>query len=161
VTNWVTFTRRTEDPKLAYIERRLTELGIEHRRAGSSRHAPILQVPEDKINEAWALLDEEVTRGDGTVTRLDDIADDDPMFSESMLALLDSTLPPLKPHPNDTQPSTPSDHLEPDWQAGGHVHNWRNHVSNEIRHIWPTFTPAQRAALARDAEGRAGDEEWE
>lgn len=54
--NWVTFCRRTDDPKLSYIEALLTDRGIPHRRAGWSRHAPILQVPKANESECWRLL---------------------------------------------------------------------------------------------------------
>lgn len=73
--NWVRFTKRTEDPKLAYIERWLDDLGIQHRRNGYSFHAPILEVPEPDLDRAWKLLSEQV---DGRC--FDDIDDDDPMF---------------------------------------------------------------------------------
>lgn len=75
-TQFVTFTRRTDDPKLAYLESRLTEAEIPHQRNGSSFHAPILEVPEDRLEAAWAILGENM---DGT--RLDDIEDDNPMFA--------------------------------------------------------------------------------
>lgn len=71
------FTKRTDDPKLAYIERWLDRLGIAHRRAGHSWHAPILQVDAARLDEAWALLSQEV---DGR--SFDDIPDDDDMFKE-------------------------------------------------------------------------------
>jgi len=74
---WVTFCRRTEDPKLAYLETRLTGMGIPHRRHGSSFHAPILQVPEDRHEEAYRLFDED---WDGV--RLDDVPDDDESFQD-------------------------------------------------------------------------------
>lgn len=79
---FVRFTKRTEDPKLAYIERRLTEAGIAHRRNGFSFHAPILEVDETKQDAAWAILDERVDMGDGATKRLDDIEDDDILFRE-------------------------------------------------------------------------------
>jgi hypothetical protein len=66
---WERFTKRTEDPKLAWLERQLTEAGIQHRRNGASFHAPILEVQADKIDEAWAIL-----------TPVDDIPDDDPRW---------------------------------------------------------------------------------
>lgn len=80
---WVDFTRRTNDPKLAFIERELGKLGIPHRRFGRSFHAPILQVPHNRINEAWALLDMEFNSTSGGLT-LDDMADDHPTFAEAM-----------------------------------------------------------------------------
>jgi hypothetical protein len=74
-TKWVTFTRRTEDPKLRYIEKRLDEMGIPHRRNGASMHAPILQVPQEREADAWALLNQKI----GGV-ELDEIPDSHPMF---------------------------------------------------------------------------------
>lgn len=76
---WITFCKRTEDPKLAFIERILTERGIPHRRNGHSFHAPILQVPAEHEETCWQLLDSDYF-GDGQ--RLDDIPDDDPAFTD-------------------------------------------------------------------------------
>lgn len=76
--SWKTFCKRTEDPKLAFIESLLTQRGIPHRRNGESWHAPILQVPAKHFGAAWAMLDEDIF-GDGQ--RLDDIEDDDPVFN--------------------------------------------------------------------------------
>lgn len=67
--SWVLFTKRTDDPKLSWLERRLDEALIPHRRNGYSWHAPILEVPDDCLDHAWAIL-----------TPVDDIPDDDPMF---------------------------------------------------------------------------------
>ena len=72
---WTQFTKLTEDPKLAYLERLLDERGIEHRRNGHGRHAPIMEVPEDRLDEAWALLDTKVVI-EGVPHTLDDIEDD-------------------------------------------------------------------------------------
>lgn len=84
---WVTFTRRTEDPKLAYIEHRLTLLGIPHRRNWASWHAPILEVPQAQSEAAWALLDEQVDTGviDKKLQRLDDVPDGHWLFDEFRL----------------------------------------------------------------------------
>ncbi len=68
---WALFTKRTDDPKLAWLERKLTEAGIKHRRNGSSFHAPILEVEESKLDDAWAIL-----------TPVDNIPDDDPRWLE-------------------------------------------------------------------------------
>jgi hypothetical protein len=76
-TQWVTAYRRTEDPKLAYLERRLAEQGIPSRRNGDSWHAPILEVPAEHEGAAWDLLGEQW--GD---VQLDDVPDDDPRFGE-------------------------------------------------------------------------------
>lgn len=71
VNAWVTFCRRTNDPKLKYIEVLLDECKIPNRRHGESMHAPILEVSKDREDEAWKLLNP-----------IDDIPDDDPMFRD-------------------------------------------------------------------------------
>jgi hypothetical protein len=70
---WVTFCKRTEDPKLAYIEYMLENEGITCRRNGSSFHAPILQVYDRDEEKAWDIL-----------ATIDDIADDDPLFADGI-----------------------------------------------------------------------------
>ena len=67
----VLFTKRTNDPKLAWLERRLTSRGIESKRDGYSFHAPILKVKEEDLDEAWRILEV-----------YDDVPDDDQMFYE-------------------------------------------------------------------------------
>lgn len=79
-TRWEAFCRRTEDPKLRFIEGLLTQRGIPHRRNGRSVHAPILQVPEEHLDAAWGMLSEDIF-GDGQ--RLDDIPDDDSVWSNT------------------------------------------------------------------------------
>jgi hypothetical protein len=66
---WVMFTKRTNDPKLTWLEKELTKSEIPHRRNGESFHAPILEVPKDRLDDAWAILD-----------AVDDIPDDDERF---------------------------------------------------------------------------------
>lgn len=68
--NFATFTRRTEDPKLAWLERELARAGIASRRNGASAHAPILEVDASRLDDAWAILDP-----------VDDVPDDDARFS--------------------------------------------------------------------------------
>jgi hypothetical protein len=69
---WKQFTKRTNDPKLAWLERRLTEAGIPNTRAGvPSFHAPILRVANTKLDDAWEILDP-----------VDEIEDDDPRWLE-------------------------------------------------------------------------------
>lgn len=69
MSDWRTFTRRTEDPKLAWLERELKRVGIPSRRRGRSFHAPILEVRRRDLARAWEVLDP-----------VDDVPDDDPMF---------------------------------------------------------------------------------
>jgi len=66
---WTTFTRRTDDPKLAWLEDQLTAAGILSRRYGRSFHAPILEVQKKDLDRAWDIL-----------LPVDDIPDDDPQF---------------------------------------------------------------------------------
>jgi hypothetical protein len=65
----VGFTKRTEDPKLAWLECQLALKGIPSRRAGFSYHAPILQVQHRHEEAADAIL-----------RRVDDMPDDHPRF---------------------------------------------------------------------------------
>lgn len=56
---------------------------------------------------------------------------------------------------------TPEEYLSPKWGAGGHVHNWRTHVPEEIIDMWDSFTDEQKAAIARWADEMASNEHWE
>lgn len=49
----------------------------------------------------------------------------------------------------------------PNWETGGHVHNWRKHMSGRMRLLWPTLSKDVRAALIMDADDAASAEEWE
>lgn len=70
-TKWVRFTKRTDDPKLKWLETTLARAGIQSRRNGESWHAPILEVQEKDLDAAWKIL-----------TPIDDVPDDDPKFLE-------------------------------------------------------------------------------
>ena len=76
---WTRLTKRTNDPKLAWLEKELLQRGIPSRRNGSSFHAPILEVPEDKHDLAWAFLGENLPDG-RLIDDVDDDDDDDPVF---------------------------------------------------------------------------------
>jgi len=56
---------------------------------------------------------------------------------------------------------TPKDFYNPIWDKGGRIHNWHNHIHEEIQLIWETFTEEQRRILATCAEEDASNEEWE
>lgn len=77
--NFTQFTKRTEDPKLAWLEQQLTEAGIPHLRDGESFHAPILVVAKDRLGDAQAILDREIEHN-GVMTSIDEIPDDDSLF---------------------------------------------------------------------------------
>jgi hypothetical protein len=68
---WVTVCRRTNDPKLAWIERELITLGIASRRHGESFHAPILEIDAAAEDRFWEWFEP-----------YDTIPDDDPRFEE-------------------------------------------------------------------------------
>ena len=54
--------------------------------------------------------------------------------------------------------------MDPEWDYDwweNRVHDWRNYISKEVRQMWQSFTPEQRAALARQADEQAGQEEWD
>jgi hypothetical protein len=68
---WEMLTKRTNDPKLLWLEDQLDVAGVAHRRNGESFHAPILEVDKAKLDKAWEIL-----------TPVDDVPDDDPRFEE-------------------------------------------------------------------------------
>ncbi len=87
-TKWELLTKRTNEPKLNYIEYRLDEIGINYKRDGESFHAPCLYVDARHSARAWALLNEKWSKT-GDIgpnqrgrTALDDIPDDDPRFNQ-------------------------------------------------------------------------------
>ncbi|KOX53825.1 hypothetical protein ADL19_14700 [Streptomyces purpurogeneiscleroticus] len=49
----------------------------------------------------------------------------------------------------------------PRWSEAGKVHDWRNHVPDEIRSMWSTFTPSQINELVDWAQDLASKEEWD
>jgi len=99
--DWVNFCRRTNDPKLTWIESQLKTLGIAHRRNGDSFHAPILQVPRDRFSEAWDLLNTpigEMFVGEEKAICYDDLPDNHWFFYHLAVP---------SPEPNPLQAITP------------------------------------------------------
>jgi hypothetical protein len=72
---WVQLCKRTEDPKLTWLEQQLTAKGIPSRRNGHSFHGPILEVRKWDEEKAWAVL-----------YLVDDIEDDAPQFQAGVEA---------------------------------------------------------------------------
>lgn len=72
---WKQLTRRTEQPKLAWLMRALHEVGVPSRLNGASFHAPIMEVPAEHFSKAWAVL-----------APVDDLSDDDPLFRDEAAA---------------------------------------------------------------------------
>jgi len=69
--NWKVFTRRTDYPKLTWLQLELDKAKIEWRIKGKSAHAPIMEIDEDREDDAWKILDP-----------VDDVPDDDPRYQE-------------------------------------------------------------------------------
>ncbi len=61
--------------------------------------------------------------------------------------------------PELTQP--PLDHLDPRWDEVCKTHNWRNYISDSLRKMWDTFSEAQKAAIASNAQAIADNEDWD
>ena len=53
----------------------------------------------------------------------------------------------------------PSDWKHPDWGNCGKCHDWKNHISVEIRENWETFRGFQRRLLVSQAQAMS-DLEW-
>jgi hypothetical protein len=67
---WVTFTRRTNDPKLTVLRARLWKAGIRSRlNQITTFHAPICEVLSPDLDKAWAILEP-----------IDDVPDGAPEF---------------------------------------------------------------------------------
>lgn len=54
-----------------------------------------------------------------------------------------------------------SEFYQPDWNAGGKTHNWRNYVGEEVKRQWPYFDVKQKRALAENFQEIADREEWD
>jgi hypothetical protein len=87
---WVNVCKRTEDPKLAWIENRLDALGIEHRRGNGSWHASAtLEVPEDQEMRFWEFIGQPApARYRRWYKTLDDMPDDHKIFQYDSDSLL-------------------------------------------------------------------------
>lgn len=49
----------------------------------------------------------------------------------------------------------------PDWSAGGHVHNWHNYASEALQLIWKDFSPEQKQIIAAALDECASNELWD
>lgn len=56
-------------------------------------------------------------------------------------------------------PDYPDDWKYPEWENAHKCHDWKNHISNEIKDNWPSFKGFQKRLLASEARDRASDEE--
>ncbi len=73
--NWTRLTRRTNDPKLSWLQARLDESGVVNRRNGESIHAPILEVARGQLDKALFIVES-----------VDDMNDDHPRFARGYAA---------------------------------------------------------------------------
>ena len=55
----------------------------------------------------------------------------------------------------------PRDFSNPNWKDETPVHNWHNHVNDEVQALWGTFTEQQKAALAIGFQKKADCERWD
>ena len=53
------------------------------------------------------------------------------------------------------------DAINPEWEFGGRVHNWKNYINDDVRSIWSTFSQMQRIILATNAQELADNEDWD
>ena len=91
--DWVNFTRRTDDPKLAFIEAQLATRNIPTRRNGHSFYGPILQVPREFLTEAWDFLQSPIGEfyfGTNAHITWDDLPDDHEAFGPNLFGVLAS-----------------------------------------------------------------------
>lgn len=51
--------------------------------------------------------------------------------------------------------------LNPEWAKVGKVHDWRNHIPENVQTMWETFTLEQRQALVEWGESLASQEHWD
>ncbi len=51
--------------------------------------------------------------------------------------------------------------LNPQWDKATKVHDWRNHVSENVKALWETFTEEQKYALVEQADDQASNEHWD
>lgn len=56
--------------------------------------------------------------------------------------------------------AVPDDYRNPNWSHNNRVHEWKNHVSHQMKEIWHTFSDEQRAVIALNADEQAGREHW-
>ena len=70
MSDYIQLCKRTNDPKLQWLEDTFKSEGIRTKREGYSSHAPILLVHRDDEDSAWKIL-----------SPIDDIPDDDPQWS--------------------------------------------------------------------------------
>lgn len=86
---WIDLCRRTNDPKLSWIEAQLEAREIPSQRAGFSWHAPILQVSVEDFLLAHEILAMPVGKlefGDYGEITIDDLPDEHPYFTEWAMA---------------------------------------------------------------------------
>ena len=48
-----------------------------------------------------------------------------------------------------------------DFDSGGRVHNWRNHIPSPLADIWGSLSAETRACLYVMAEELSNDEHWD
>lgn len=52
------------------------------------------------------------------------------------------------------------DWKNPEWDLGGHVHNWKNYSTEELKNIWENFTDEQKKVIVYTLDNAAEREFW-
>jgi hypothetical protein len=50
---------------------------------------------------------------------------------------------------------------QPEWTAARRVHDWRNHISDELRGLWAELSPESRLLAFSSASLDADAEDWD
>lgn len=51
--------------------------------------------------------------------------------------------------------------LDPEFDKARKVHDWRNHIPEEIKTVWPTLTDREKQLLIYTADIEASAEQWD
>lgn len=141
----------TAGASLLYLQLRYTGVNYEVHVPDQPESLGVGTTPDEAIGNAVRnayLSDDEVT--------IMDISSDDGVTVTSVPGKAAGP-PPLPLEDSEI----PEDALDPTWSEARRVHDWRNYVSDHVRHLWHTFTPLQRIALAAQAKNEADSEEWD
>ena len=55
----------------------------------------------------------------------------------------------------------PDDFLNPNFKKTEKIHDWKNHVDDEVGEIWESFTISQKVVLSKVARKKAMQEDWD
>lgn len=67
----------------------------------------------------------------------------------------------LERRPFPTRPEILNRLENPSWDASGRVHDWRNHVPQNLVNVWADLSIETRAAIYFIASEAASEEKWD